>query len=213
MPGVDKVGPKTAAKWIAQYGSLDEVMARSGEIGGMAGENLRKARDWLPRARELLTIKCDVALPEKVADLAARPADTARLAELFERFELKALRRDFEGGGSSAEGRGKGEDRAGHEPGPGDEPAARVPSCASRRASRAATRPYLPRRSSTRGSQSSRTRSLPRSTPRPRSLDPMQARLVGLSFAIEPGQAAYMPVAHRYAGAPAQLPVERCSRG
>ena len=71
VPGVDKVGPKTAAKWIAQYGSLDEVMAQAGEIGGMAGENLRKARDWLPKARELLTIKCDVALPEKVADLAA----------------------------------------------------------------------------------------------------------------------------------------------
>ena len=60
IPGVDKVGPKTAAKWLAEYGTLDNLIGHAEEIGGMAGENLRKVRDWLPRARELLTIKCDV---------------------------------------------------------------------------------------------------------------------------------------------------------
>src|SRR5262245_5140299 len=63
IPGVDKVGPKTAAKWIAQYGSLEGVMQHSGEISGLAGENLRKVLDWLPKSRELLTVKRDVPLP------------------------------------------------------------------------------------------------------------------------------------------------------
>src|SRR3954470_4981869 len=66
IPGVDKVGPKTACKWLAQYGSLDEVLRRAPEIGGVVGENLRKKLDWLPQARELLTIKCDVPLPLSV---------------------------------------------------------------------------------------------------------------------------------------------------
>src|SRR4029079_3660388 len=60
VPGVDKVGPKTAAKWIQQYGSLDQVIAHAGEITGAVGENLRKALDWLPKGRELLTVKRDV---------------------------------------------------------------------------------------------------------------------------------------------------------
>ena len=72
VPGVEKVGPKTAAKWIQQYGSLDEVMAHAGEIPGAVGENLRKALDWLPKGRELLTVKRDVALPVGLGDLGAQ---------------------------------------------------------------------------------------------------------------------------------------------
>src|ERR1700693_5221323 len=60
VPGVDKVGPKTAVKWLTQYQTLDDVIRHAGEIDGVVGENLRKALDWLPKARELLTIKCDV---------------------------------------------------------------------------------------------------------------------------------------------------------
>src|SRR3954469_3923114 len=63
IPGVDRVGPKTACKWIGQYGSLEGVMAHAAEIPGLAGENLRKVLDWLPKARELLTVKRDVPLP------------------------------------------------------------------------------------------------------------------------------------------------------
>jgi DNA polymerase-1 len=86
IPGVDKVGPKTAAKWLAQYGSLAGVLAHAAEIPGVAGENLRRVKDWLPKARELVTVKTDVALPFKVADLAARERDRAKLRALFERF-------------------------------------------------------------------------------------------------------------------------------
>src|SRR4051812_16229064 len=70
IPGVDKVGPKTACKWIVQYGSLEGVMAHANEISGLAGENLRKVLDWLPKARELLTVKRDVPLKFTVEQLA-----------------------------------------------------------------------------------------------------------------------------------------------
>ena len=205
VPGVDKVGPKTAAKWIAQYGSLDEVMAKSGEIGGMAGENLRKARDWLPKARELLTIKCDVPLPEKVTDLAPRPADTAKLAELFERFDLKALKREFEGGGAGVEGRGKDTE-------------AGVPEAAAPAASpelrTASSEPRSYETILTEEQLAAWVEKLARADlaafdTETTSLDQMQARLVGISLSIEPARAAYVPVAHRYAGNPEQLPAER----
>ena len=99
IPGVDKVGPKTAAKWIAQYGSLEGVLAHADEITGVVGENLRKARDWLPKARELVTVKRDVALPFKVADLAPRERDREALAALFQRFGFKSWLRDVQGDG------------------------------------------------------------------------------------------------------------------
>src|SRR5689334_23275333 len=76
IPGVDKVGPKTAAKWIAQYGSLDGVISHANDFTGLAGENLRKVLDWLPQARELLTVKRDVPLPipfEKLAEFEMKP--------------------------------------------------------------------------------------------------------------------------------------------
>ena len=101
IPGVEKVGPKTAAKWIAQYGSLEGVLAHADEITGVVGDNLRQARDWLGKARELVTVKHDVALPFKVADLAPRERDRERLAALFQRFGFKSWLRDVQGNGDS----------------------------------------------------------------------------------------------------------------
>ena len=94
VPGVEKVGPKTAVKWISQYGSLDGVVAHAGEIGGVVGANLRKALDWLPQGRRLLTVKCDVELPFTLGELDPRPRDTARLAALFERCGFRSWLRD-----------------------------------------------------------------------------------------------------------------------
>ncbi|MCI3952464.1 MAG: polymerase [Burkholderiales bacterium] len=107
IPGVDKVGPKTAAKWLTQYGSLDNVSAQADEIGGVVGDNLRRVRDWLPRARELLTVKSDVPLPVEVTDLTLKPKDKAKLAELFDRYEFRAWRRelDQQGGGTALQSR------------------------------------------------------------------------------------------------------------
>ncbi len=96
VPGVAKVGPKTAAKWLMQYGTLENVMAHAQEIGGVVGENLRAALDWLPQARRLLTVRTDCALPIEPSELVARPADAAALRKLYERFEFKGWLKDLD---------------------------------------------------------------------------------------------------------------------
>ncbi|MGQ0651606.1 MAG: DNA polymerase I [Betaproteobacteria bacterium] len=101
IPGVDKVGPKTACKWIVQYGSLEGVIAHAGEIGGLAGENLRKVKDWLPKARELLTVKRDVALPLSFEALSEFRSDPERQRAQYERFGFKAFLKELEGGASA----------------------------------------------------------------------------------------------------------------
>jgi DNA polymerase-1 len=101
VPGVEKVGPKTAAKWLQEYGSLDEIVARAGEIGGKVGENLRKHLEFLPLGKKLVTVVCDLELPVKVADLQPAPPDKARLAELFARLEFKTWLREVRGGGEA----------------------------------------------------------------------------------------------------------------
>jgi len=94
VPGVDKVGPKTAVKWLQQYGSLDGVVANAAQIKGVVGDNLRKSVDWLPKAKTLVTVKCDVALPLAPEDLAPQPRDEAKLAELFARFGFRSWLKD-----------------------------------------------------------------------------------------------------------------------
>ena len=101
VPGVDKVGPKTAVKWLSLYGTLDEVVAHAGEITGAVGENLRKALPWLPIAKKLLSIKCDVPLPVGIDGLVPQPQNVAELARLFERLEFKSWLLELEGRGSA----------------------------------------------------------------------------------------------------------------
>jgi DNA polymerase-1 len=190
IPGVEKVGPKTAAKWIAQYGSLEGVLAHADEITGVVGENLRKARDWLATARELVTVKHDVALPFKVADLAPRERDRAALAALFQRFGFKSWLREVQ------------ED--------GDPPAAAAPAPTVAVAD-------VPRNYETLLTEADLARWLERMAQaevvsmdtETTSLDPFAAELVGVSFAVAPGEAAYLAIAHRGPGAPDQLGVER----
>ena len=97
VPGVAKVGPKTAAKWLAQYGSLDNLVAHAHEIPGVVGSNLREALEWLPQGKRLLTVKIDCALPLSPHDLAIAAADAATLKSLYERFEFKSWLRDIPG--------------------------------------------------------------------------------------------------------------------
>src|SRR5687767_13330772 len=96
IPGVDKVGPKTAAKWIEKYGSLEGVLEHAGEITGLAGENLRQMAEWLPKARDLLTIKRDVELPVKFHALADGKPDLERQRKLYRRFEFKGWLKEVE---------------------------------------------------------------------------------------------------------------------
>ena len=198
VPGVEKVGPKTAVKWLAQYGTLDNIMQHAGEIGGVVGENLRRALDWLPRARELLTIKCDVDLPVGVADLAPKPPDAAKLAELFDRFGFKSWRRELENGTEAkAEESAVTVDKAQGSSSSVTHPQSRSYETVLTESQLAAWVEKIGKAELTAVDTETT------------SLDPLRAKLVGISFCVTPGEAAYVPVGHRYAGAPAQLAADR----
>src|SRR6185503_19360974 len=102
IPGVDKVGPKTAVKWVSQYGSLEGVIEHAAEFTGQAGDNLRKVVDWLPKARMLLTVKCDCELPMTLDDLECAKAQRvdAKLAQMFEHLGFKTWLREVQSGRS-----------------------------------------------------------------------------------------------------------------
>ena len=211
VPGVAKVGPKTAVKWLEQYGTLDNIVRNASEIGGVAGENLRNTLDWLPRARELLTIKCDVDLPVAASDLAAKRRDTAALAELFRRFGFKSWMRELENPEADARV-GKSWARAEREEtGNGREVAAAEPRqqvTDARRLSPGGSRTYetiLTGKDLDAWLARMEGAGLVSLDTETTSLDPLQAELVGVSIAIDPGHAAYLPLAHRYADAPRQL--------
>jgi DNA polymerase-1 len=191
IPGVDKVGPKTAAKWINQYGSLDGVIANAADIGGVVGDNLRRALDWLPRSRGLITVKCDVPLGFGLDTLAVRARDDAKLAELFRRFGFKSWLKEVEGDGA-------------------DTAPASVPTPAP--AAAAVERRYrmlLTEEEVRAGLARLDGAALVAFDTETTSLDPLAARLVGVSFAVAPGEAMYVPLAHAYPDAPQQLGVER----
>src|SRR5688572_2916399 len=196
VPGVDKVGPKTAVKWLTQYGTLEGVIAHAQEISGMAGENLRKVRDWLPQARGLLTIKCDVPLPVRATELALKARDTARLATLFDRFEFKSWRRELdEAGETKDERRETGE--------------AAAPAAPMQTTERCDYETILTEEQLNAWALRLEGAELAALDTETTSLDQSRARLVGLSFSVGEACAAYVPVGHRYAGAPEQLSLER----
>ncbi len=207
VPGVPKVGPKTAAKWLAQYGTLDAIVAHAAEIPGVVGENLRQSLDWLPKARKLLAVRTDCALPVAPRDLAISDIDPSRLKSLYERFEFKSWLKDAVAGRIPAgDAAGSIADRA-----------ARADTrtfAAAEEPDREAIAP-VPRHYETIVDEASFERWLSRITAadlvsfdtETTSLDPMTARIVGLSFATAPGHACYIPLAHRYPGAPDQLDI------
>ncbi len=202
VPGVDKVGPKTAAKWIAEHGSLDGVIQAAEGIKGTAGENLRKALEWLPTGRKLVTVvtDCDLAghVPQwpSLDALALQPVDQAGLLAFYERFGFKTWKRELEGALGNAPGSG--------------------PSTASTAASPAAVAAVvLPREYEAISTwahfdtwlQRLQQADLAAIDTETDSLDGMRARIVGISFALEPGRAAYVPLTHDYPDAPEQLPL------
>jgi len=190
IPGVDKVGPKTAAKWLQHYGTLDELLRHAGELGGVVGENLRKALPWLPTARALLTVKCDVDLPMHFEQMAHVAPDRETLAALYARFEFRTWLRelDSEAGAAAA-------------------PNASAPTFArSPRERRYET--VLSVQQLEQWIERVERAELACVDTETTGLDPHTARLVGVSLAVEADHAAYIPLAHNYAGAPAQLPFD-----
>jgi DNA polymerase-1 len=190
VPGVDKVGPKTAAKWISEYGGLDGVIARADEIKGKIGENLRAAIGHLPLSRRLVSLKLDVPLPLAPRDLRPAGADTERLKALYRQLEFKTWLNEL----LEAERAGGGEEAAvALDAGPD---VGREYEC------------ILTREDLERWLDRLRASELFAFDTETTDLDYMRARVVGLSFAVRPGEAAYVPVAHDYAGAPEQLAPE-----
>ena len=187
VPGVEKVGPKTAAKWIQQYGSLDDIVRSAADIGGVVGENLRKALDWLPLGRRLLTVKCDVDLPFGLDTLAPQPEDTAALGQWFERMGFKTWLQELK---SSALADPATAESA---------PALAVPPPPKHYEC------VVDRESLERWIGKIHAAELTCFDTETTSLDPMAAQIVGLSFSVSPHEAAYVPLMHRYPGTPDQL--------
>jgi DNA polymerase-1 len=200
VPGVAKVGPKTAAKWIQQYGSLDQVMAHAGEVPGAVGENLRKALDWLPKGRELLKVKRDVELPVQLGDLGSRETDMEKFTQFLERYGMRSMLREAQaraGGGNAAAAAPVLSAAA------SPSPESAQPAAERRKylmlADEDALAAFVPQleKAALVGFDTETT-----------GLEPMSAQLVGMSFAF--GACAwYLPLAHEYPGAPAQIGASR----
>ncbi|HEX7369775.1 MAG TPA: DNA polymerase I [Rhodanobacteraceae bacterium] len=217
IPGVVKCGPKTAAKWLTQYGSLDAVIAHAADVGGKIGENLRAALAQLPLSRQLATIKTDVALEHGPRDLTLHERDIDVLRELYARYEFRQALKELEASGLGTRDSGLAKTVA-------------VGEMASQDAAKENSASNAANSNSTLPSPESRGPS-PEThydlvTTRPQldawiaklehaslfafdtettALDPMRADLVGLSFSMNPGEACYIPVGHDYPGAPPQL--------
>jgi DNA polymerase-1 len=210
VPGVEKVGPKTAVKWLKQYGTLDGVVAHASEIGGVVGENLRRTLDWLPKARELLTVKVDYDLSAHMRSipesLLAKPVDDAALKDFFARYGFRSWLRELGGSpptlaSSSASTSGAGQQGAAAvQSGLFDGELAPAGQNAEKNYETVLTESQLDSWLTTINAAS-----LTSVDTETTSLDPMQAQLVGISLCCEPGIAAYIPVAHRYPGVAAQL--------
>ena len=190
IPGVPKVGPKTAAKWLNEYGSLDALMSRSDEVKGRVGENLRDSLGQLPLSRELTQIKCDLELPLTFEDLLPTPPDNETLADFYRQFEFKSWSQELDIPGVAAQA-----------------PSAAV---ADKTAEPVAT-DYdliLDEAQLQQWIALLEAETLIAMDTETTSIDYMQAELVGFSFAVGPGRAAYLPVAHDYPGAPDQLSLQ-----
>ena len=219
VPGVPKVGPKTAAKWLTEFGSLDAIVANADNIKGAVGENLRKSLDWLPTGRKLLTIKIDCDLNGWVPDLPAMDSiavgamDTGSLALFYEKYGFKGLARTLAAVASSP-GAGGSDPMAGRQPSRErdlfDEPEASSDSAAAFAAKPVGTVSYdtlLTWEAFDHWLEKIQAADLVAIDTETTSLDEMRAQIVGISFSVTPGEAAYIPLAHAYADVPAQLPI------
>lgn len=203
VPGVEKCGPKTAAKWLAEYGTLDGVIAQADGIKGKIGDNLRAALERLPLNRTLVTIKTDVTLDGDAQSLKLRERDVDTLRQLYQRYGFNHALKELDGGTNAAV--------AETEPG-------RARGTGFVAATTTETVELDPAWSAAGEYQTVLTQAQLQTLigvlskadefafdSETDSLDPMRANLVGLSFAVEPNRAVYLPLAHAYPGVPAQL--------
>jgi DNA polymerase I len=203
VPGVEKVGPKTAVKWLKQYGSLENIIAHADEITGVVGENLRKALPWLPTARELITIRCDVGIQERLTDLAPQPQDKEKLIALFDRLGFRTWRRELDQ--QPATEQSPNQTQASTSTPTINPQRAPTDLFAAATTQKREYQTILTEAELDRWLAKLRVAKLICFDTETTSLDPMTAKLVGMSFTTTTGEAAYLPLKHDYAGAPAQL--------
>ena len=184
IPGVAGVGPKTAVKWLTQYKTLDAVIEHAAQIKGKVGENLKQAIAHLPLSRDLATIRCDLDIPADFHSFKLQPADTDKLRQFYTRFGFKKwLEEVGDGGGGSAD----------------IAAASGVTGDYQLVLSKKDLEQWLEKLNNADGFAFDTETT---------SLNYMQARVVGISFAVQPGEAAYVPFGHDYEGAPTQLSEE-----
>ncbi len=209
VPGVSKVGPKTAVKWLQEYGSLQGVVDNAAHIKGVVGENLRAALGWLPTGRSILTIKTDCDLTGWVDGLpamdsiATNPINTRAMRDFCEKYGFKGLAKSLgeqvDGGAASAATK----PAQASAPGLFDAPTATAPTPQARDVVYQTILSWDALDALLATLQGAELVALDTETT---SLDEMVAEIVGISVSIKPGQAAYIPLAHRYPDAPDQLP-------
>lgn len=183
VPGVHKCGPKTAVKWLEQYGSIEGVIEHADEVKGKVGEYLREGLQQLPLSKELVTIKLDVPLERAPQTLAITSPDNASLIELFTRYELKTWLAEV----------------LNAEQNPGG------PVAVKQEQLKVDYETILEQKDLDQWLKKLKQSSLFAFDLETTSLDYMQAEIVGCSFAVKAGQAAYVPLAHDYEEAPKQL--------
>jgi len=186
IPGVPKVGPKTAVKWLHEYGSFDEITAHADEIKGKVGENLRGSLKQLPLSRQLVTIRRDVPLSAKPQELQRRPPDTGALVALYRQLEFKSWLSELLQTAA-----------AGTQVTVADSGAVAAQASYETVLTGAALRAWLARL------ENAALIAIDLETD---SLDYIEANIIGVSFTDTAGEAAYVPLAHDYEGAPEQLP-------
>lgn len=179
IPGVDKVGPKTAVKWLEQYGSLDEIIKHADEIKGVVGENLRNSLDQIALSKQLVIIKCDLSLDITPENLIFQNTDVEKLTQLFKKFELRTSINDLVKQDSMAPPQKKSAPKKYH-----------------------TILNHEDFDDLVKNLKTAKQFAIDTETT---SLNYMQAEIVGLSFAIKSGEAFYIPMAHHYEGAPKQL--------
>ncbi|EKZ96832.1 DNA polymerase I [Cupriavidus sp. HMR-1] len=202
VPGVPKVGPKTAVKWLTEYGTLDEIMGNAEKIKGVVGENLRNTLEWLPRARELVTVKTDCDLSGAVADFQALHdlgEDKEKLIAFFQRYGFKSWLREATG---ESLPNARAAARAVPKPTPAQGGLFDAPAQADAPAEDVPPAEINYETVTTEAELDEWLRKIADAPivavdTETTSLDPMLAQLVGISLSVEPGAAAYIPVAHR----------------
>ncbi len=190
IPGVPGVGPVNAAKWLRQYGSLDALIADAAAITGKIGEKLRAGLEQLPLSRQLATLDCQVALPVTFEELRPAPPDTAALRALYERFEFRAWLRDLASASPAH---------------PAPTPTQPALDFQETPAEPVTYQLVLDRPTFEEWLTRLQAADLFAFDTETTSLNYLDARIVGVSFAVNPYEAAYVPLAHDYPGAPEQL--------